>query len=235
MKTQSIFVLASIAVTVMIAGCEKLALQKNYKYETSYFQSNTNKSVLDFMASRRDLFTSMLEAIDYVNEDAAFSDVKQSFQSQGNTFFLLTDAAITGLPSSTGAVISTSYFGVNKVDDDNNPLTPTVAASSWRQFPREQVAYFLRYHIVKGRKDFANLSSTPAWFDTFAISPTNDSAKVRIYMTNDREGSIRINEYVGGPAFVGTRTPNLFATNGVIHVLNTYLTPPTRLAIQNNF
>lgn len=228
MKTKKIFVIALAVVTVMITACEKLPLQKSKEYETSFYQNNLNKSVLDFMESRPDIFTGMLDAIDYVDEDPAFSDVKQAYQSQDNTFLLLADQATITLPSTT------SYFGVNLVDDDNNPATPLAAATSWRQYPREQIANLLRYHIVKGRKDFPNLSSTPRWFDSFAISSTNDSAKVRMVMTNNRDGDLRLNDYVGAPAVTLPRTPNLYATNGVVHVLNVYLRQPTRLAITNN-
>ena len=228
MKSKNIFIVALAVVTIMLAACEKLPLQKSKEYKTSFFQNNLNKSVLDFMESRTDIFTGMLDAIDYVDEDPAYSDVKKAFESNDNTFLLLADQATITLPSTI------SYFGVNTVDDDNNPATPRVAAISWRQYPREQVANLLKYHIVKGRKDFPNLTSTARWFDTFAISPTNDSAKVRMFMTNDRDGGIRINDYVGAPTVQLPRTPNLYATNGVVHVLNVYLRQPTRLAISNN-
>ncbi|MBC7653348.1 MAG: fasciclin domain-containing protein [Oligoflexus sp.] len=228
MKSKNIFVVALAVITVILTACEKLPLQKTKKYETSFFQNNLNKSVLDFMESRTDIFTGMLDAIDYVDEDPAFNDVKKAFQSDGNTFLLLADQATIALPSTV------SYFGVNLVDDDNNPVTPMTAATSWRQYPREQIANLLRYHIVKGKRDFPNLTSTARWFDTFAISATNDSAKVRIFMTNDRDGGIRINDYLGAPAVSLPRTPNLYATNGVVHVLNVFLRQPTRLAITNN-
>ena len=228
METKKIFSIAFVLVALLLAACDKLPLQKSEEYKTSFIETKLNKSVLDFMESRQDIFTGMLDAIDYVDEDANYKDVKQAFQSQDNTFLLVADPATILLPSTV------SYFGVNLVDADNNPATPAVAATSWRQYPREQVANFLRYHIVKGRKDFPNLSSTARWFDTFAITATNDSAKVRMVMTNNRDGDLRMNDYIGAPVVTLPRTPNLYATNGVVHVLNAYLRQPTRLAIANN-
>lgn len=228
MKTKNILLIAFSVVILMITACEKFPLQKSKEYKTSFIQNDLNKSVLDFMESRPDIFTGMLDAIDYVDEDLQYSDVKKAYQSEGNTFLLLVDQATTSLPSTV------SYFGVNLVDDDNNAATPLAPATSWRQYPREQIANLLRYHIIKGKKDFTNLSSTARWFDTYAINSTNDSAKVRMVMTNNRDGDLRLNDYVGSPPVTLPRTPNLYATNGVVHVLNVYLRQPTRLAIINN-
>jgi uncharacterized surface protein with fasciclin (FAS1) repeats len=224
MRTKNIFVIGLAVITAMITACEKLPLQKSRKYETSFFQNDLNKSVIEFMQSRQDLFAGTLDALAYVDEDPAYADVRQAYESQGNTFLLMAD-------NDFGPA---SYFAVNLIDDDNNPATPRVIASTMRQYPREQIANLLRYHVVKGRRDFANLSSTARWFDTFAISPTNDSAKVRMFMTNDRDGLLRLNDYTGSILSGIPRTPNLFATNGVVHVLNIYLIQPTRQAIINN-
>lgn len=224
MNTKKIFVIALAVITVTITACEKLPLQKSRKYKTSFFQNDLNRNVIEFMQSRQDLFAGTLEALAYVTEDPAYADVRQAYESQGNTFLLLADTDFG----------PANYFALNLVDDDNDITTPRVVASTMRQYPREQIAYLLRYHVIKGRRDFANLSSTARWYDTFAISPTNDSAKVRMVMTNDRDGNLRLNEYSGGPAVSLPRTPNLFATNGVVHVLNAYLVPPTRQAIINN-
>lgn len=120
------------------------------------------------------------------------------------------------------------------MDDDKDPLTPLVKATTWRQYSRETVANLLRYHVVKGSKDFSHLTSTARWYDSYAISSSNDSAMVRFVLTNDRDGSLRLNDYVGSPVVTLPRTPNLFATNGVVHVLNVYLRQPTRKEIANN-
>jgi uncharacterized surface protein with fasciclin (FAS1) repeats len=224
MNTKKIFVIALAVITVTITACEKLPLQKSREYKTSFFQNDLNKSVIEFMDSRQDLFAGTLDALAYVNEDPAYADVKQAYESQGNTFLLMADTDFG----------PANYFSLNLVDDDDNPSTPRVIASTMRQYPREQIANLLRYHVVKGRRDFANLSSTARWYDTFAMSSTNDSAKVRMFMTNDRDGLLRLNVYTGSTVNAAPRTPNLFATNGVVHVLNFYLIQPTRQAIINN-
>lgn len=232
MDTKKIYIMLLTVLTVSITACEKFPLQKSRKYTTSFFNDELNMTVMEFIEARPDLFSGLSEALAYVDQDPAFSDVKLLYMSQGNTFFLLHNNATINIEDGN------SYFSLNRVID-NDPTSPTfgllVRGSSWADYPREEVARFLRYHVVKGRVDYPVLGSTPRWFDTFALNSTNDSAKVRMYMTNDRDGNLRVNDYVGTPvASIVPRTPNLYATNGVVHVMNRFLIQPTRAAILNN-
>jgi uncharacterized surface protein with fasciclin (FAS1) repeats len=59
-----------------------------------------------------------------------------------------------------------------------------------------------------------------------------------------REANLRINDYVGVPLTykgvninwtkIAPRTPDLHATNGIIHVIDTWLFEPTKEAIKSN-
>lgn len=232
MKLNRIFIGIIACAAILFASCEKLPLQKSKKYTTSYFDNELNQSVIEFIESRPDLFSGLSEAIAYVDQDPAYSDVKQLYMSQGNTFLLLHNNATVNIQDGN------SYFSLNPVTD-NDPTSPTfglpVRGSSWANYSRETVAQLLRYHVIKGRADYPVLGSTPRWYDTFALSTTNDSAKVRMYMTNDRNGDLFINDYIGAPVLeIEPRTPNLYATNGVVHVMNRFLRQPTRAAIINN-
>jgi uncharacterized surface protein with fasciclin (FAS1) repeats len=165
------------------------------------------------------------------------------YSSTGNTFLLLHNNALTNLDDAN------SYWVLNKVlgPNPNNPSKDTLQnGSDWSQYNRDTIANLLRYHVLKGIQTYSTLSSSPKWVETFATSATNDSAKVFIYLENVREANLRLNNYVGVPTNYKTtnissswvniapRTPDLHATNGVIHVMNRWLFQPTREAIKNN-
>lgn len=102
------------------------------------------------------------------------------------------------------------------------------------QYPVDKVATLLKYHVLKGTYDYKSLNSIGKWVDTYGISPTNDSAKVWIYLQASRDGLLFINNYVGGTGENRPRTPDLHATNGVVQVMDRYFTAPTRKDILNN-
>lgn len=239
--SKPLIVLIVVLNCLVILGCNKL--QDGYDYTPSYYNTELNMSVMNFMQSRPDIFSGMLAAIDYVDKDPAFKDVKEMYSTTGNTFLLLHNNALTNLEDIN------SYWSLNQVKgpDPSNPSQMiTMKGSDWSQYSRDTIANLLRYHVLKGTHTYSTLNATPKWVETFASSPTNDSAKVYLYLENVREANLRINNYVGVPTTykgisIGTswvniapRTPGLHATNGVVHVMNRFLFQPTRLAIQNN-
>jgi uncharacterized surface protein with fasciclin (FAS1) repeats len=226
---KSFFIFSLLLCGLAFMGCNKL--QDGYDYNKSFYPTELNKSVVEFMESRTDIFSGMLAAIDYVDADPAYSDVKAMYTSTGNTFLLLHNNALTNLEDVN------SYWSLNKVMGGQK-------GSDWSQYDRAVVADMLRYHVLKGEHTYATLNSTPKWVETFALSSTNDTARVYIYLENVREANLRLNNYVGIPTtYQGTtinwtniapRTPDLHATNGVVHVMNRFLFQPTREAIDNN-
>ncbi len=242
------------ALSLAFAGCDKL--QGGFEYQPSFVDNRLNMSALAFMESRKDAFTGMLGAIDYVDQDPAFKDVKEMYAAPGsNTFLLLHDDALIN-PD-----VTTSYWNVNKVLGPN-PENPSqmvlVRASDWSQYPRDTVATLLRFHVAKGMHSFQTLTSTRKWVESFAYSPTNDTAMQYFLLessialpgvqaTNTSQGNLRVNSYNGHPATykgvtmgwttaanITPRTPDLRPTNGVIHVMNRWFLVPTRSIIQNN-
>lgn len=227
--------LAVILCCLAFAGCKKL--QDGYDYNSSFYETELKMSVMDFMKSRTDIFSGMLAAIDYVDQDPAFKDVKEMYSTTGNTFLLLHNNTLTNLEDAN------SYWVLNKVPDPANP--PNMQrGSDWSQYSRDTIANFLRYHVLKGTHTYSTLNSSPKWVETFAYSAANDSAKVYVYLENVREANLRLNNYTGLPTtYKGTtinwtniapRTPDLHATNGIVHVMNRFLFQPTREAIANN-
>lgn len=228
-----------ILFSIVFMGCKKL--QDGYDYEQSFYDTNIKMSVMDFMKSRTDMFSGMLAAIEYVDKDPAYKDVKEMYSSTGNTFLLLHNNALTNLEDGS------SYWVLNKVlaPDPANPSSMILQrGSDWSQYNRDTIANMLRYHVLKGTQTYSTLTSSAKWVETFATSATNDSAKVYLYLENVREANLRINNYVGLPtSYKGTtvswvnispRTPDLHATNGVVHVMNRFFIQPTKEAIKNN-
>ena len=239
MKINKQFIAIGVIGWLLFSGCKKL--QDGYDYNSSFYDTKINMSVMDFMKSRPDLFSGMLAAIDYVDQDPAYKDVKEMYSSSGNTFLLLHNNALINLEDDN------SYWVLNPVegpDPDNSDSIIKLNGSAWSQYSRDTIANLLRYHVLKGIQTYSTLTSSPKWVETFATSATNDSAKVYLYLENVREANLRVNDYVGVPtnykgvdinwAKIAPRTPDLHATNGVIHVMNRWLFEPTKEAIKNN-
>jgi len=232
MKTIKKLIAPAVLISCLaFAACDKLPLQKNDKYVQSFYDSNINMNVMDFMKSRPDLFSGMLEAIEYVDKDPNYKDIKPLYTATGNTYLLLTNSATNDIESAN------SYFSRNQFID-KDPTSPTynlpVKGSDWSQYSVERIAIWLRYHVLKGTYDYKRLNSIGKWVDTYGLTPTNDSAKVWIFMQASREGALYVNNYVGGTGNGSPRTPDLHATNGVVHVWDRYFTAPTRKDIINN-
>lgn len=239
MKNSKRFIAPVIIFCVIFSGCNKL--QDSFDYNPSYYNTELNMSVMDFMESRKDIFSGMLAAIDYVSSDPAYKDVKDMYSTTGNTFLLLHNNALTNLEDAN------SYWVLNKVlaPDPTNPSVMVLQrGSDWSQYPKDTIANLLRYHVLKGTHTYSTLNATPKWVETFAMSATNDSAKVFLYLENVREANLRVNNYVGLPtvykgtavswANIAPRTPDLHATNGIVHVMNRFFIQPTREAIRTN-
>jgi uncharacterized surface protein with fasciclin (FAS1) repeats len=233
-NSKQFYLLMLIICSLAFSACEKM--QDGYDYNSSFYNTQLNTGVMDFMKSRPDLFSGMLAAINYVDQDPAYKDVKEMYSTTGNTFLLLHNTALTNLEDGN------SYWVLNKVSGtDPNILE---RGSDWSQYSRETIADLLRYHVLKGTYTYSTLNSTPKWVETYASSATNDSAKVHIYLENVREANLRLNNYTGIPTvYKGTtinwtnlapRTPDLHATNGIVHVMNRFLFQPTREAIKSN-
>lgn len=234
-SSKQFIALVLILGSLSFAGCKKL--QDGYDYNSSFYNTELKMSVMEFMQSRTDIFSGMLDAINYVDQDPAYKDVKEMYSTTGNTFLLLHNNTLTNLEDAN------SYWVLNKVPGPN-PGDPAQRGSDWSQYNRDTIANLLRYHVLKGEHTYATLNSTPKWVETLAYSATNDTAKVYIYLENVREANLRLNNYVGLPTvYKGTtiswiniapRTPDLHATNGIVHVMNRFLFQPTKDAINSN-
>lgn len=119
MKTIKKLIAPAVLISCLaFAACEKLPLQKNDKYVQSFYDNKVNMNVMDFMTSRPDLFSGMLAAIEYVDKDPNYKDIKPLYTATGNTYLLLTNSATTNIESAN------SYFTKNTFVD-TDPTSPT--------------------------------------------------------------------------------------------------------------
>jgi hypothetical protein len=224
-KYNKILILIIILPLVILASCQidGLDLQKPYKFEAGLKEGKLSMNALDFIKSRPDIFSSLLEAINYTG-------TQDLYTQPNNTYLLLTNNALSE-PSNGNA-----YFVVNKVLNPAyipgvSPKTDSVLviASSWERYPKTVVEQFLRYHIVKGSYSYVNLNSTPTWFDSYADS---DTTKVNMYLALDRYPYLYINNWTGSRyANLKPRSSNILGTNGYIQVMDQYIVPPTKLIL----
>jgi uncharacterized surface protein with fasciclin (FAS1) repeats len=225
MNVNKLMVILIASAGIVLTSCEKFPLQRSTEYETSFYKNDLDMSVMDFILARQDIFLNLNEALAYVDEDPAYSDIKQLYNSQGNTFFLPSDVAMA------------AFFAANPIPNPAGGTPTTVPAFSVRDIAKDKVAAMLRYHVVFGERGFnGGLTVVKTWYPTAAYNAqTNPTGVMNLYMNKNRDGRLYINNYTGAPvADVRPRTPNLIATNGVVHVMDNLLTPPTQTAIDNN-
>lgn len=202
-----------------MTGCSLFGydLQEDYEYKNSSIDPQTNKTVLEYMNSRKDIFSSMLKAIEYTGLDTLYN-------KENNTYLLLTNYALTDLTNKN------SYFYINKVP---NPIDATkmIYGSKWSDYDTTIIREFLKYHVVKGTYNYAQLTATRVWAPTYA---SGDTCKMSFVLTNDRYAYLYIQNNLSNTAFesLKPRTPGLECLNsGAVHVMDKFVNPPTKFQL----
>jgi hypothetical protein len=219
-KTTKYFkqILSAVAVSAMLAGCNLLGLDMQqpyqYDYEIGMFSNETKMTAWEFIQSRTDLFSLLIEGIHYAG-------IEDNFKQKDCTYLLLTNTALISTSST-----DFSYFRMHQLADPTIPGA-TVVPESLTQYTVEQVKELLLYHTVKGAYTWSNLPSSPTWYDTFA---TADTAKVNMYLLKDRNPNILFNNFTGHyKTSITARTTNLKTSDGsYMHILESWLDRPTR-------
>lgn len=202
----------------MMVGCEIFGLELQQPYEYDYKigvpDNHVNLKTLDFIKSRPDLFSLLLEAIEYADASSLYSEANA-------TYILPTNRAFNSETAS-----DFSYFQTHQLLFIEDGDSIYVAPSSMTSYPKVQVKEFLLYHIVKGKYTWSNLPAEPTWYDTFASA---DTAKVNMYLYKDRNPNITFNNFSGHyKTNIRPRTSNLLSDEGAyIHVVESWLDRPT--------
>lgn len=235
MKSTILSVIAVFSISLaLLTGCEiaGLELQKDFKFDASIRDSRINMNALEFMKSRTDLFSSMIEAVNYTG-------MSEEYTKPGRTFLLLTNRALsdeTYVPSGTN--VMGSYFASNKVPNPAyNPADPSkgpqfLTPDTWEVYPVEKVREFLRYHTLSEEVTYRNAKAFPTFYESLAYKGAGDTMLVSIHLTNDRNAYLIVNGFAGSRKLdLRPRTSGIDCANGVIHVLDDFIIPPTRVIL----
>lgn len=211
-------VLMVLIIPFIMESCEIFGLELQQPYEYDYKvgvpDNRVNLKTLDFIKSRPDLFSLLLEAIEYADATTLYAEANATYILPTNTAF------------NSETATDRSYFQTNRIlfIVDGEPVL--IVPSSMTSYPKEQVKEFLLYHTIKGKHTWSNLPASPTWYDTFASA---DTAKVNMYLIKDRNPNIAFNDFSGHyKANIRPRTSNLLSSEGAyLHVLDSWLDRPT--------
>lgn len=222
---------------IFFSGCNMfgLELQENYDFDNSILDPHTNMSVMDYMRTQPDMYSDMVEAIEYAEMESEYSNPE-------NTYFILTNNAIQ------------TYFKNNRLPNPDyqegvdDPKMESVIPSSMTDYPKSDVQGFLQYHILIGNHNWDNLNpSTNEWIRTVSYvedSPSDTCLVLMGVQYADVAGGgckININKWEGvEPDVEGTKPlqtsvsplySSLICTDGLVHVLDTYLKAPKKVVV----
>lgn len=215
-------IVAQILLVAAITGCELAGLELQtpyeYDYQSGVYSNETNMTAWEFLQSRPDLFSIMIEGIEYAG-------LKDMYGQPNSTYLLLTNKAFNST-----TVADYSYFMTHSFPDPNDPEV-MIIPETLELYSVEQVKQLLLYHIIKGEWTWSNLPATPTWYDTFAPA---DTAKVNLYLLKDRNPNIMFNNFEGHyKASIVARTTNLRTSNkSYMHVLESCMERPTKTQLR---
>lgn len=204
---------ALLALAVLFCSCEiaGLEFQDDAPYDHHVLDPQTGMSAWEFLnLPRKDTIFELMQ------EGIAYAGLEEEYKKDDRTFlFLRNDAILRYNPN--GTVNSGSYFGYNKLEDGST-------ATSWQDYPVEEVRAFLSYHILEGVYTFGqNLGPENVGVTTLS----GETAFIRA--GNERNSPVRINDFPFSIRPTTAHSSNIQTTNGVIHVLNGFIVPGDEL------
>jgi nuclear transport factor 2 (NTF2) superfamily protein len=204
-----------------------LDFQNDEDYESKKVDNKINMTVWEFIQSRPDIFSTLIEGIEYAG-------IEDLYKEYGNTHILLTNDAL-----SSG---SNCFWRKNPVILPGT--TKAVTATAWDQYDKKVVKELLAYHIIKGEWSYFNLDSSDRWIETYGEgkfsydkdgqTQKGDTAVICIKVGYDRNLPLQLNNFewnIRGllAASSGScRTTNIHARDGYIHVSDWWQPRPTR-------
>ena len=230
-KIRYIIFAPALLLVIFLNGCQiaGLDLQKDFKFESGLRDNSINMNALEFMKSRKDLFSSMIEAVTY----AGMTD---EYTKPDRTFLLLTNRALsdeTYFP--TAPSVMGSYFACNQIPNVNYSATDptkgpkTLTPDTWSVYPVDKVKAFLQYHIVTQAVSYYNAKTYATFYPSLAYKGSSDTTMVSFHLVNDRNATFLVNGFVGSRKVdLSPRTGGIVCSNGVIHVLDDFIIAPTK-------
>lgn len=237
MKSFSKIILTGFLVCAVVAGMTScnlggLQLQKSEIFHPHVLDPNQHMTAWQFLKEHTD--TSLVDtgmiwmwrAIQYAGMDSS------AYLDTGKTFIFLDNSAVYATKS--GKVTTSCYFGKYTIVEKDakgdtvfkNHKPVMVPATSWSDYPQQQVKNYLEYLIIKGKYSFNNLTATNVVVQTL-LPPNTDSLNpqsiMTISMTNDGNSQIQLNNFFGSAGYVTVQTGGILCTNGVVHAIGQVL------------
>ena len=103
-----------------------------------------------------------------------------------------------------------------------------IVPSSWDVYPQKQIRTLLEYHILKQYVSIYESMDYKIFFETLAYKYQGDTTFVCTEWVRDRNARFKFNNFTGHRILdLMPRVSNLKCKNGVIHIFDDYLEPPT--------
>ena len=228
MKKIKTFIPALLIVmgVILISGCEKLKLQKDFnRSATDTLDAHVGKNAWDYLKSRAygsktdTVFRRMYDAIIYSGIDTNL------YMQQNKTYLIYTNAAVTTAKTGLWATYLTSK---------------KAAAKSFKDYSAADLKNYLLFLILDGQYSHYNLPLTDVEVKTLApdgIFDTNFTGFfIPAYTANNPNSTLKIKVLNSSPGNTSdyplqiNSTTNVYSsdyltTNGVIQVMNTPVSP----------
>ena len=228
MKIYRYFIsLALFCISLSSCTLFDLDFQSNDEYEAKKADNKVNMTIWEFIQSRPDIFSSLIEGIQYAG-------IEDLYKEAGNTHILLTNSAL-----SSG---DNCFWKKNPVMLPG--ATEAAAATAWEQYDKKVVKELLTYHIVRGEWSYFNIDSSDRWIGTYGEGSFSynkdgqtlqgDTAVMCVKAGHDRNLPLQLNNFEWNfrgllAASSGScRTTNIHARDGYIHVSDWWQPRPSR-------
>lgn len=218
--------LAVASLLSMTGGCKKLLgleLQQNVDHPTHTIDPRLNRTAWDYIKARAlgspdSVFYKFYLAIQYSGIDT------NEYTKPGRTFILLHNDAVQRFVSNK--ITTDCYWG--------HYLVGGSPATSWQNYSPAQVKAWLQYLIVQGNYNYNfgssinapdltilnNLNVTATTLLPPGTDTLNPTSIMLLSLTNDRNSSVQLNNFLGSAYYVTMSTAGYIVTNGSAHVAN---------------
>lgn len=183
----------------LFSSCELMPLQKDYKYQASVIDPHVNMTAWEYLHTRPELFSIMIEALEYTGLKSYYEQADSAF-----TFLALTDIAME------------SYLR-------NTPPR----SNDIKLIDQNTVSDMIKYHIIQGRYSsyYKEIPVEPMFVPTLLKGEAGlMTLVVRKSPWPGLVGQVAVNDAQSNASspYRTARTCNIITNNGVIHVFDNY-------------
>ena len=225
-------VLIWIVFAMLLAGCKKLALQKDYDRDPDPIDPHVNMSAWAYLKSRAlgnnsadSIWKRFYEGIIYSEIDTL------EYTKPNRTYIFLNNDAVVRTNNNPADV---GFFGAYRVNNGNG--------TKWSNYPKHFVKAYLQYLILEGVHDHYTLpaiasvdASTLALPGTLDTLPAGITRNTAYPLVANPQSIMRIKVLNSSPSNTSdypivlndsrnVRTSSILATNGSIHAVDRFVT-----------